>query len=127
MHFVDMQIRADLICDGGSVARQHDRFFYARRFQGSDRGFGLRFDLVGDDDVSRVFAVDCGVNNRSRAVARHAVDVQFAHQLVVSRREFFAVDAGDNAASAYFANVRNARQIAFLPARAPNAFTDRVR
>lgn len=87
----------------------------------------MRLDDVGNDDMSRVLAVNGHVDDRAGAVAVAVLNTQLFHQLAVARGDRVPVDRGGDAVAAELFDVRHAAAVNFLAIGLLQTLADGVR
>ena len=91
VQFVHAELAGHLVGHVGTIACQHDHLLYALAFQPGDGCGRLRFDRIGDDDVSGVAAVRCQMDDGPFAFARFRNHAGTVHQFLVSGIYFVSV------------------------------------
>ena len=109
------------------VAGQHDKPADSRVAKRLDRLLHIRLFKIRDHDVPRISAVHRHVDDGPDAAAFLVVQLQAAHQLVVSRGDTMAVDDSDDPLTADLFNLGDAAAVDLLPVCPLQALTDRVR
>ena len=101
MNFIKRKLLCYILAHFPTVARQHHRTAHTSSFESCNSFASITLHFIGDNNMPKVFAVDCHMDNRTHQFTGVETNLELLHHLRIAHTNLLTIDNGTHALSAH--------------------------